>query len=147
MDLVYSVFLLASAWYDIRTAKIPIWLLIVFGVAGVLGMAAGMRPSGYTGLAAAFLPGIFLLLVTLCTKGAAGPGDGCFFIVSACYLGASGTIILFLCALLFCGTCSLGMAAWGFIHGINAGKMRLPFLPFILPAWLWLLFVRMLDVL
>ena len=140
MELVYSIFLLLSAWYDLRTAKIPIWLLVLFGITGALGLLTGAWQE-YSGVLAAFLPGIFLLLVTICTGGAAGAGDGCFFIVSACYLGSYGTIVLFLCGLFFCGTCSLGMAAWGFIHGINAGKMRLPCLPFIIPAWFWLLFV------
>lgn len=140
MELVYSIFLLLSAWYDLRTAKIPIWLLVLFGTTGALGLLTGAWQE-YSGVLAAFLPGIFLLLVTICTGGAAGAGDGCFFIVSACYLGSYGTIVLFLCGLFFCGTCSLGMAAWGFIHGINARKMRLPFLPFIIPAWFWLLFV------
>ena len=111
MELVYSIFLLLSAWYDLRTAKIPIWLLVLFGITGALGLLTGAWQE-YSGVLAAFLPGIFLLLVTICTGGAAGAGDGCFFIVSACYLGSYGTIVLFLCGLF-----SVGRAVWGWQHG------------------------------
>ena len=71
-------YLLLSAWYDLRTAKIPIWLLVLFGITGALGLLTGAWQE-YSGVLAAFLPGIFLLLVTICTGGAAGAGDGCFF--------------------------------------------------------------------
>lgn len=140
MELVYSIFLLTSAWYDLKIKKIPLWILGVFGCAGLLSLFSGSG-NGWAGMAA-FLPGILLLILTVCTGGAAGAGDGCFFIVSACYLGLSQTVTLFICSVLFCGTCSLGMAAWGITHGINAGKMRLPFIPFVIPAWLWLMFCR-----
>lgn len=140
MALIYSIFLFMSAWFDLRSKKIPAWLLGLFGSLGVLIMVWGRRTGGFPDIAAAFLPGILLLSLSACTRGAAGVGDGCFFIVSACYLGYAETMILFIYGLLFCGTCSLGMVAWGSVHGIRAGKMRLPFLPFIIPAWLWLLF-------
>ena len=42
MELVYSIFLLLSAWYDLRTAKIPIWLLVLFGITGALGLLTGV---------------------------------------------------------------------------------------------------------
>lgn len=43
------------------------------------------------------------------------------FIVSNCYLGSYGTIVLFHAAF-FCGTQSGDGSSGGFIHGINAGK-------------------------
>ena len=67
MELVYSIFLLLSAWYDLRTAKIPIWLLVLFGITGALGLLTGAWQE-YSGVLAAFLPGIFLL---------AGTAPGC----------------------------------------------------------------------
>lgn len=142
MELVYSVFLLCSGWYDMKTKKIPVWILVFFGILGIVNMAAGRGFAAAGEIAAAFLPGISLLLLTLCTRGAAGMGDGCFFIVSAFYLGYAEIITLFIYGLLFCGTCSLGMMAWGIVHGIRIGKMRLPLLPFIVLAWLWILFFR-----
>ena len=64
MELVYSIFLLLSAWYDLRTAKIPIWLLVLFGITGALGLLTGAWQE-YSGVLAAFLPGIFLALTEL----------------------------------------------------------------------------------
>ena len=49
MELVYSIFLLLSAWYDLRTAKIPIWLLVLFGITGALGLLTGAWQE-YSGL-------------------------------------------------------------------------------------------------
>lgn len=140
MKLAYSIFILACAWYDIRTKKIPVWLFAAFGAVGMAGVVIGGNVNAGE-LFAACLPGILLLLLTFCTRGAAGAGDGCFFLISACYLGFTGTMLLFLYGLLLCGACGLGMAVWGITHGINAGRMRLPFVPFILPVWLWLLFL------
>lgn len=68
--------------------------------------------------------------------GAIGMGDGLFFIVSAIFLGFWTSIALLLFGLMFCSACSLGIVCWGIAAGVNVRKKRLPFLPFLLPAWI-----------
>ena len=140
MNVLYSIFLMTASWQDAKSRKIPIWLFALFGAIGaavrILGKQAGMADT------AAFLPGLFLLAVCACTGGAVGAGDGCFFLVSACFLTPGCTVLLFLCGLLCCGACSLGMFTWGFVRKIDAGKIRLPFLPFLIPAWVWIVFLQ-----
>ena len=111
MELVYSIFLLLSAWYDLRTAKIPIWLLVLFGITGALGLLTGAWQE-YSGVLAAFLPGIFLLLVTICTGGAAGAGDGCFLLCQPVILALTELSCFFYAAFF-----SAGRAVWGWQHG------------------------------
>lgn len=145
--MIYSLFLLQTAWHDLRKRQIPIWIFLLFGAVGVCALLLplsawpGVRGmgTGITGIAG-FLPGIALLSITACTRGQIGSGDGFFFLVSALYLSVRSLLLLLSFGLIFCSAFCLGMVIWGAWSGINVRSMRLPFLPFLIPAWLWLLF-------
>lgn len=88
--------------------------------------------------AAAVVPGIFLMAVSKCSRGAVGAGDGLFFIVSGLYLGFWKNVALLLYGLLFCSAWGCGMFLWGIFAGKKVGDMELPFLAFLVPASLFL---------
>ena len=145
--MIYSLFLLQTAWHDLRKRQIPIWIFLLFGAVGVgvvflslSGFPGGIRVGTGIGSIAGFLPGIALLSITACTRGQIGSGDGFFFLVSALYLSVRNLLLLLSSGLIFCSAFCLGMVIWGAWSGVNVRKMRLPFLPFLIPAWLWLLF-------
>lgn len=145
--MIYSLFLLQTAWHDLRKRQIPIWIFLFFGAVGICIVflpLSGWPGENSVGMGirsiAGFLPGIALLSITACTRGQIGSGDGFFFLVSALYLSVRSLLLLLSSGLIFCSAFCLGMVIWGAWSGVNVRKMRLPFLPFLVPAWLWLLF-------
>lgn len=140
MRLTFTIYLLAASWQDLRRHKISVWLYALFGGLGLLENYI-FKEIGWGEAAAALLPGLILILLTKCTRGAVGAGDGWFFLASAAYLGFWNTTALLFYGLLFCSICCLLMVVWGFTSGINVRKMRLPFLPFLIPAWYFVMFL------
>lgn len=136
MEITYFIYLLAAAWLDLKKRRIPVWLFAAFGAVGILEHIR-WGGTGWAETAAAMLPGLVLLLLTRCCGGGIGAGDGYFFLVSAVYLGFRNTIAVFCCGLLFCSVCCLFIVAWGAMTGVSVRKKKLPFLPFMLPAWAW----------
>lgn len=137
MTTTYTIYLALAAWKDLKYRKIPMWLYIIFGLAGMAINFLRME-IGWLEVLASLLPGALLLLLTKCSRGAVGAGDGLFFLVSAVYLGFWNTIELLLYGLIFCSTCCLGMLVWGIVTGVDVRKWKLPFLPFLLPAWMFM---------
>lgn len=145
VKLLFEIFLILSAWHDLRERRIPVRLFWLFGAAGICGLLCGWggadsRAAVWMSFLASLLPGCFLLGFAYFTEGELGAGDGWFFLVSACYLPLTTLLLLLAGGLLFCSALSLGMVAWGTVSGVCVRKIRLPFLPFLLPAWLWLQF-------
>lgn len=146
-ELLFSSFLILVSWHDLRACRIPVVLFVLFGFVGVCGVMGGWNTGGDAGirwiaLSLAFLPGLFLLGLTSLTRGAIGAGDSCFFLVSACYLTFSRLVLLLLVGLLFCSALCLGMTVWGMFNQFSVRKLRLPFLPFLVPAWIWIMIVQ-----
>ena len=144
MKAVFAVFLCACAWKDLKEKEIPLIFFVVAAAAGVIWAAGDLGTGGWKegeqvfrklfGQAASLLPGTGLLIISYCTKGAVGKGDGLFFLVSGLYLGFWKCLALLFCGLLFCSAWGLGMLIWGFCAGKKVKDIRLPFLPFLIPA-------------
>jgi leader peptidase (prepilin peptidase)/N-methyltransferase len=131
--IIFGMFLLAAAWEDGRKKSISIWLLLIGGVAGiVLSLLQREDSFKFTGC----LVGFALLAVSKLTKNSVGTGDGCFFIISGLFLPALSNLILFFYGIslsgIFCGLFFL----LNRVKGINVGKERIPFIPFLVPVWL-----------
>lgn len=141
MRSVFSIFLLAAAWQDLKSRRIQIWLYICFGAIGLcvslfpwIGQG-NASPGSFVWAASAVIPGLLLLLISRVSRGGVGMGDGWFFVAAAFYLGLWKTLALLFYGLFFCSICSLGMITWGMVRGIGVRKRKLPFLPFLVPAW------------
>lgn len=140
MVITYTVYILAAAWQDIKKKSISSWLFIVFGVLGVIENLL-FKQQEWGQILASMLPGMLLLLLTKCSGGAIGSGDGCFFLVSALYLKVGHLIMLLCFGLMLCTMCCMGIIMSSFFTGISVRKKSLPFLPFLLPVWIWLCFL------
>ena len=131
--IVFGMFLMAAAWEDGRKKSISSWLLLSGGAAGlVLSLLQREDYFKFSGC----LVGLALLAVSKLSRESVGIGDGCFFIISGLFLPALSNLILFFYGLslsgIFCGLFFL----LNRVKGINVGKERIPFIPFLVPVWL-----------
>lgn len=133
---VFLAFLAAAAWQDLRRQSISVWLYIVFGAGGIL-LEKGFHPemAGSAGV------GILLLALGKLCRGAVGDGDGLFFVVSGLYLSAVDNIMLFMWGLMLCSIYSLFLIARCFLVHTGVRGKTVPFLPFLLPVWIWMVFL------
>lgn len=143
MKLTFTIYLLLASWQDLRKRQIKVWLYILFGIAGIVeyclwGRTAESVVQTLIQVLTGTTPGLFLLLVTKCSRGAIGAGDGWFFVTAALYMEVWSVVALLFYGLIFCSACCLGMVVWGIVSGVNIRKRRLPFLPFLVPAWIWI---------
>lgn len=151
----FVLVLAISGYQDWKAHKIHINVFIIFGAAGTAlrGMQLMMElrilwkaaePAGlwiYTAgrlgdIAAAVALGAGLLVLSAITNRAIGRGDGWFFVVSGLYLGLARNMLLLCGGIFFCfmACCFLWIKEAG--HGQKVRGMRLPFLPFLIPAGL-----------
>lgn len=141
---LFFVFLGIAAWQDLRTRSIGLEVLAGGAAAGIVTCIWKERLPGEIVLA--MIPGITLLLIGMLTRGLLGEGDGWFFIVSGFFLGWQECVMLLISGQIFCGIFGLAMVV-GAQLGTGRGsirKLRLPFLPFLLPAALWMVLMRMI---
>ncbi|MBR5267867.1 MAG: prepilin peptidase [Lachnospiraceae bacterium] len=120
-------------WQQKSISKRSLWL------AGILGMGVSLvwKRSLIQMLLSGGI-GLFLLILSKCTNGGIGEGDGWFFIVSGWYLDWQDNVQLFLSGLFLCFGVSLILVVQScFRH--QKKNMTLPFLPFLLPAGIELL--------
>lgn len=146
MKLVFTAFLCACAWEDFREKKISaLFLWAAASVAAAWMAGYYMILLDWTDIneahlwlamrAAALIPGILLLALSRVTKGAVGKGDGWFFLVSGMYLGFWNNVALLFCGLLLCSIWGMGMLIWGMFEKKKIKNIQLPFLPFLIPAF------------
>lgn len=143
-EIIFSLFFVSAVWYDWKKQQIPIYLFAAAGICGLLLLITD--PELYRGedryqavcFLMALFPGIACLLLTFFSRGAIGAGDGCFFLVAASYLSWDKVWFLWLGGLFCCSLGSLCVIGWGVLHGVSVRKKRLPFLPFLLPIWIWI---------
>ena len=133
--LLFSVFLTVAAWQDLRKKAISLWVYCLFGVIGIV-LRLCQKDAAVGGFGA--VVGIALLLLSQIFGGAIGYGDGLFFVVSGIYLGLTRNLQLFLFGSFLCGIVCLIVFLVGFSNGENARKQTVPFLPFMIPVWVWM---------
>ncbi len=133
MEQAAAVLLLGgNAWKDLRKHRISILL-----TAGIFLAAVILRiwRGEYTALAAGILPGVLLLGLSWITKESLGYGDGLVQSVLGALLGWKKALEILLGAFFLAAIFSAAALA---AHRLGR-KSELPFLPFILSAYLVLL--------
>lgn len=159
LKICFIMVLAAAAFQDYREHRIRISVFVIFGVAGLvlrgmqlaleLGILSGEWGIGdlwgfalrrMAGFGAAMAVGGALLLLSAVTGERIGMGDGWFFVVSGLYLGVRKNLLLLSGGLLFCFfICSVLMVRGILMHR-DVRKLRIPFLPFLLPAGIGVMF-------
>lgn len=132
-----------AAAADLRKRSIPVIPVIVF--AAVL---IGLRYLYFrqnielTAILAGMIPGAFFFLISAVSRGAAGSGDALLILLLGLVIGFWDTGMICFLALTLCGLSGLGMMVMG-----KAGKKtQLPFVPFLLTAYVLLVAAGLLDL-
>lgn len=136
--MICGLFLAAAACQDFRKKEITCRMLLVFGCAAVIlrvwqgGVLEAMLGAGI---------GVILLLAGKATEGAIGYGDGCFFVISGIYLGFWENFCLLSYGVFLCGLACIILFLWGIGKGHNFRRQTVPFLPFLVPVWIWMVWL------
>ena len=138
-EMLFLIFLAVAAWQDMRDKEIDAWLYVVFGGLIWFGKLCFDGPVELWREAVNAMPGIALVLLSRLSGGAVGEGDGWFFVVAGVALGVRNAVALFFMSLFLCCLWCAGMAVWGWRGRISVRRKTVPFLPFVLPAVLWIL--------
>lgn len=138
-EMLFLIFLAVAAWQDMRDKEIDAWLYVVFGGLIWFGKLCFDGPVELWQEAVNAVPGIALVLLSRLSGGAVGEGDGWFFVVAGVALGVWNAVALFFMSLFLCCLWCAGMAVWGWRRRISVRRKTVPFLPFVLPAVLWIL--------
>ncbi len=121
---VVCISILAIA--DIKEKAVPCVFLAVFGMIAVIYIV--MRgEKEWLSILYSLIPGVFLLMVSLCTKESIGYGDGWAVMALGLLIEAEACFITVCIGLFVSAFFSLILLV---LHKVS-GKSRLPFLPFL----------------
>lgn len=153
LRVCFILILAISGWQDVRTRRIEVRVFVISGAVGIMlrGVQIAimlhtlqdiknsvwiweMSARGLIDIGKGMCLGGLLLILSAVTREAVGKGDGWFFVVSGLYLGFAKNLYLLCGGLLLCFLICFVIWIKGIRGGSNKGKMRLPFLPFIIPA-------------
>lgn len=156
----FMLMLAAASYQDFREHRIHIGIFILFGTLGTAArgiqlmmefnmLSLFLESGGIWAFAGRRLADLFmamalggiLLYISVVTGGAVGRADGWFFVVSGLYLGLVRNVILFCGGLFLCFMVCCVLVFWGIFRGMNLKHFRLPFLPFLIPAGLGVMFL------
>ena len=127
--LFVTGWLITAGIMDVRTRKVPIWMLVLGGALAV--WAAFCQYRECLEVLRGMLPGILLLLVALGTK-KAGYADGIVLCCLGMAVGSEETLVLLGLGLFLISLCAMALLVLRKV-GRDTG---LPFLPFLAAAWL-----------
>lgn len=132
-----------AAMTDIKTRSIPV--IPVTAIAAVLLLLRFFcfhQSTSPAAFLAGAVPGIFFFLVSIVSRGAAGSGDALLLLLLGVLAGFWNTLMISFLALVVTGGCGLVLMAAG-----KAGrKTGLPFVPFLLMAYVLLLSAGFLEL-
>ena len=127
--LFVTGWLITAGIMDVRTRKVPVWMLVLGGALAV--WAAFCQHRECLEVLRGMLPGILLLLVALGTK-KAGYADGIVLCCLGMAVGSEETLVLLGLGLFLISLCAMALLVLRKV-GRDTG---LPFLPFLAAAWL-----------
>lgn len=116
---------------DIRDKKITISVSIISGIVGVLLHLVFQNESIYSmlfGMAA----GAGILLLSFCSEGKIGAGDGIVFMMTGLYLGIAENLALMLLSFALAGMWGICMLCLGRISKDD----RIPLIPFLFVSYI-----------
>ncbi len=119
------------AYADWKEQKISLVMLLSGGAAGILVQLAFREQTAAEVICGAGIGGLVLMLA-LVSREAVGAGDGMILIVAGIILGFWGVLELLMTALLLTGIAALFL----FVVKRKGRAYRLPFVPFLLAAYL-----------
>lgn len=132
LSAVLLIFMAAAAYQDWKEKQINAGILLVAAFCGIV-LQAGVQKESIWSILAGFSVGLVLLLLAWITGGSVGAGDGMMLMVCGIYMGFWENINLLMTALIMAGIIALFMIA----VKKKGRNYRLPFVPFVLAAYLF----------
>lgn len=131
--ILTECWLLAASILDIRSRRIPVWMLVLGGTAAVLTVVCRCEftLTECMEMIKGCIPGV-ILLITAAVTGKAGTADGIVLIILGICTGGKICLAVFMLSLLLISLFSGILLALRRV-GRNT---RLPYLPFLSAAWL-----------
>lgn len=131
--ILTECWLLAASILDIRSRRIPVWMLVLGGAFAALAALCrfGFTLAECVEMIKGCIPGAILLLMAAAT-GKAGTADGIALIFLGICTGGKICLAVFMLSLVLISLFSGVLLALGRV-GRNT---RLPYLPFLSAAWL-----------
>lgn len=128
--LMVLVALVICSYEDLKNKSIHTSWLLILAAAGILWrLFAGQWQLA--GILSAMVPGFFVWLLSIITKGSIGEGDGMMLMIIGIILGGSCAFRIFLYALFLSG----GYALFLFVIRKKSRKHEMAFVPFMLVAF------------
>lgn len=140
---LFLCFLLIAAGQDLHKKSVAVWVYLLFGglalvTRGYHFLLTGWNPWG--NLLCSICPGLAILGISMLWKEEVGTGDGCFFLVSGLMLEFWQNMALLCYGLFLCsGYCLVRLVRNQILTRNNIRKQTVAFLPFLVPAGVWLL--------
>ena len=117
---------------DLCRKKVYRWVVMLYMTMAVAGRLAAGMAGGMSVFVADLLPGAICLLMARATHQGIGYGDAMLILVCGLSVGWSTCIELVLSAFFL-----VGAAALVLLIKYSGQKTELPFVPFLLAAWMW----------
>lgn len=132
INAVLLIFLAVAAYWDCKEKQIGLNIVLAGAVTGiVLQMAA--REARVSDILSGVCVGLLMLFLSWMTRESVGAGDGLILMVSGIFLGFWKNISMFMTALVMTGMVGLFLIA----VKKKGRNYRLPFVPFLLAAYLF----------
>lgn len=133
-QIVFLGMLGLSAYQDYKEKKVSLYCVLFAGIAGIALHILFLEHS-VADILAGMSIGAVVLMISWVSRGRIGLGDGMVLVISGIFLGFWQNLKLFMMALLLAGIWSL------FLLTIKkkGRNYRIPFLPFLLAAYLFIL--------
>ncbi len=125
-----GIALLAGGWMDVKTQRLPVWFMAVFGTGSLLLIAA-QYPGDWQQKAIGLLLGASLLLVGR-LSGCIGMADAVMVMILGLLYGGAGCGEQLMIAVLLSAVTAVVLIV---LHRADA-KSRIPFVPFLAVGFL-----------
>ena len=126
-----GIFLTACTVFDLKTRRLPVWLMIMGSVTAVIFRISHWEDGALLWLGG-MLTGMFFIAVSWRTGEQVGYGDSWMILILGLYLGLWD--VLWLLSIAF--TCSGIVAVILLIKGKWSKKVSFPFIPFLMLGYM-----------
>ncbi len=127
---VFTIILIIQSYWDLRYKQVPFAVTLVAAGIGFLLSVIGQRDCLH--VLCAFWPGVVCLGIGKVTEQAIGYGDGLLLLAMGLYISCEDILAVGMMAVMISGM----VAIVCLIFRKRRGKDTLPFVPFILMAWI-----------
>ena len=127
--ILIILFLIYASVFDLKWHSVPVIPVIAVLI---LEVAAGLFLRGRSHVIISLIPGIVILLLSLCKGSGIGVGDGFVAMITGLFLGIEGELVSLYFSFILSGIFSVGLIA------VKKGNKRteIPFVPFMAAGFL-----------